>query len=198
MQICTKCKLEKQDKEFYTSKNKQSGYTSWCKACMKQLSQKRNKEGRKHARSTGRVLRLLAEHGIPAFADRRICGPYIDIVAWGCVPVEAKLSSQFGDNKFIWSFSPNQLQKLEGFIVLIAYYHRKKQRVLVVPTEAIDPEKLEGDNGSRSICLTLDSYHHLSHWPEFEQFEDAFELITESLSRYAQNYTTDMLAIRER
>jgi hypothetical protein len=164
---------------------------------MKELSRERNKAGRKHARSTAKVLRLLWEHGIPAFADRRICGLYIDIVAWGCVPVEAKLSSQFGDSKFIWTFSPNQLQELEGFIVLIAYYQRKKHRALVVPTEAIDPAKLEGDNGSRSICLTLDSFHHLSHWPDFEQYEDAFELITEALPRYAQKYTTERLAIRE-
>ena len=193
MKTCTKCKVEKADNDYYRSKVTKSGFVSWCKSCVKELSAKR-RDGTPHqARSTALALKMLWQHDIPAYAGRKMCGPYIDIVAWGCVPVEAKLSSQFGNKQFIWTFSPNQLQHLEGFIMLIAHLHASDYRVLVVPTSSIDPAKIIDDNGSRSICVTLDSYHHLSHWPKLCEYEDRFDLINTALPHYADAYTHKQL-----
>lgn len=193
MKTCTKCHEEKQDEEFYQSKRTSTGLTAWCKECTKELSRQRGKNGKRQARSTKAVLRLLWRNGIPAFADRRIIGPWIDIVAWGCVPVEAKLASESGTNKFVWTFSPGQLQELEGFIVLVAYFSRKKRRVLVLPTTAIPEEKIENHDGSRSICVTFDSFHPNSNWPVLRYFEDRFDLIDNARLEYARKYTQDML-----
>jgi len=33
MQVCTKCKVEKEDTSFWKSKYKKSGFSSWCRQC---------------------------------------------------------------------------------------------------------------------------------------------------------------------
>ena len=44
MKICSKCKLEKEIKEFYRDKNRKDGHVYWCKECLKPLQQ--NERGR--------------------------------------------------------------------------------------------------------------------------------------------------------
>jgi hypothetical protein len=41
MKICTKCKISKEENEFYKDKNKKDGLKSWCKLCHLEDSRKR-------------------------------------------------------------------------------------------------------------------------------------------------------------
>lgn len=73
--ICSKCKEEKEIKEFNKSKDKPDGLTSWCKVCLAGKKRKeRHGDGRKtYRQSSGRVDPLVPiESYIQANCE--ICG----------------------------------------------------------------------------------------------------------------------------
>ena len=176
MKPCTKCKAEKSESEFYQARHTSDGLHSWCKECVKQLS--KNTDGnssfrRPRAKSSDIAKTHLRANGIPVCTGTSMGVPYVDLMAWACVPIEAKMAKQSHPNRFTWTFTPGQFRKLEGFIIFIADFDDYK-RILVIPAghEMFDDKKTDG--GSKSFSVTFESKDLRSRWDDVAQYEDAY------------------------
>lgn len=181
MKTCTHCHKEKTEEEFYASKNSASGLQAWCIDCVKQLSRAQGKKGSESfrypvAESTALVRTILAEHGIPSCAGTAMGQNKVDLMAWACVPIEAKLARESGANQFVWKFTPGQLDKLEGLVIFVADYG-KQQRYFVMPVSAIKEFPKHQAERIAGFSLTIGSEHGNSQWQSFKDYEDRFDLI---------------------
>jgi hypothetical protein len=122
--ICANCQQEKLVDEFYKRHNG-SPYKK-CKECHKaQSTQIYHQKGHDHVtpinRSETIVIDRLIDNNIPAFCGKMFGFKWADVVAWGCVLIECKLSSiKRRDGLFGWSFSPiQQEQGLRAHLVVL-------------------------------------------------------------------------------
>ena len=181
---CIKCRQYKPSSEYYAS----SGGTkdklmSNCKVCQKEYARKTYKKGSKPPKSTQDAINLLKNNGIPAHPGIGLGMPYVDVVAWGCVPIEAKGSKKY-DGQYQFGLTPGQRgtlinQLTDGFIMLIAY-DDDRDRVFIVPT---DNEWIKDKfrSGVTAICVAIDSNHHNSKsWEHIREYENAYHLIEQA------------------
>jgi hypothetical protein len=111
--VCATCKQEKQFDEFY--KLRSGSPASECKDCAKLRSKNQVKsQDRKSAVNYSEkiVIDKLSELGIPSLPGKALGYTWADVVAWGCVLIECKYSSDYGGEHFHWGFTP--LQRIEG------------------------------------------------------------------------------------
>ena len=137
------------------------------------------------------VREILLRNGIPSCTGTAMGYSKVDLMAWARVPIEAKAARPSGPDKFVWKFSPGQLEKLQGLIFFVADY-REWRRCFIIPVEAIRLSiKMRADRIA-GFSLTLGSEHGNSQWETFRHYEDRFDLIeierqkfgsTESISR---------------
>lgn len=122
---CAKCDQDKPLSEFYimSSNGKPSNL---CKGCSKERTSIRQKQklafGCDHERKT---IEVMKTNGIYAQHGREVkLMPHVDIVAWGCVPVEVKLAQGGAGH---WAFHFSGLQQRRGIL--------GKLIVLIIPYE---------------------------------------------------------------
>lgn len=188
-QMCPKCKTEKPLSEFYSNRNAENGKSTNCAKCMRAY-QKRyrseleaGKRERKQPKSTTRVMEILQGQGIPITSGKSIGFPWCDLAAWGCVPIEAKGSKDYGNGlqpKFTWMFSPSQRRM--GFpkgsiIVFVGYAHDGRNWTFIVPASVnwlADPDrKLQ----VTALSVTVDSQFTQSRWWDLREYQNAFSVI---------------------
>lgn len=179
MKRCTKCKEYKEESDFYKSQVNKSGLHAWCKACLKKNSQRQGSHQSwktPTAASTEVVRQLLLDNGIPSCPGTAMNRNKVDLMAWACVPIEAKIARQSKPNQFIWTFTRGQLGKLDGLIICIADYGDRK-RVLVIPIDRIRYSVNEKTVRQGSLAVTIESFDPRSQWPALMEYEDRYDLI---------------------
>ena len=107
----------------------------------------------------------------------------VDLMAWACVPIEAKLARERGANQFVWKFTPGQLDKLEGLVIFVADYG-EHQRYFVIPASAIKESSKNQTERVAGFSLTIGSEHGNSQWQIFKDYEDRFDLIEVERQRF--------------
>jgi hypothetical protein len=119
---------------------------------------------------------MLLEHGSPSCPGTIMSQNKVDLMAWACVPIEAKIARQSALNQFIFTFTRGQLTELEGLIICVADFGDHK-RTLVIPADKIKYSKKEKADRRGSLTVTFDSFDLRSAWPDLMQYEDRFDLI---------------------
>lgn len=178
MKRCTKCKEQKPEMEFYRSKVTSDGLHSWCVACCKAKSKatQHSDISTPRAKSTAFARAYLEKRHIPCCIGRAMGYKFVDLMAWACIPVEAKMAGESDSNKFTWTFTRGQFHKLTGLLLLVADYGNS-QRVFIVPVDRVRDSRKTGNARLNSLCVTLDSEHPNSQWNLIKDFEDRIDLI---------------------
>jgi hypothetical protein len=170
------CKNQlKLESEFYIRRNAKDGLDPWCKDCRRADNIKRNATGHSEPISTKLVRDALAERGIPVTIGRYVGMPWVDIAAYGYIPIEAKSAKARGDgrhNVYTFGFTHSQVKsEKRGFVVLIAV--GETVRYFVVPAE----HEVFDINGEK-LVLAVDTVRKRSNrWSEIAKYENAFHLI---------------------
>jgi hypothetical protein len=157
--------------------------------------------------STKLVRQELERNGIPCLNGNAAGFTFIDLAAWGCVPIEAKRAvanqgcSNAGATAFSWMFSHRQAREWfpeETIIVFMAVYEDKERYFVVPSTESFlrlqrrkggrrkvdvsGPKRtlfaIDGQSANQSIC-------GVENWENLERFENRFDLIEQARVRYS-------------
>lgn len=127
IKYCSTCKQDKPVAEFYTRSN--GNPLGICKTCHKARMRELPVHDRHEVvnKSEKLVIDRLSANHIPASPGKTLGYKWADIVAWGCVLIECKVSTDKGDGLFQWSFSPTQQQHgiRAHIIILCADYGYK-------------------------------------------------------------------------
>jgi len=188
MKECRHCGLPKDESEFYKSKNTSDGLHSWCKACHREsMREARFRVGTTTEASTLLVLNELTRRGIPASPGYGLGMPGVDLVAWGCVPIEAKTSQPIGnrEGQYVWHFNESQREKwFSGLIVFAGRCGDDSARFFVVPADDIRLREhiIRDDRESLFVNLTDGPFNknanrELYEW--FKAYEDRWDLVEE-------------------
>ncbi len=183
---CTKCGVFKPITEFYSSSNQSAdGLLNSCKLCHREAVN-RGREARRRPKSNETVIKHFESHGIPI---RSASGIGWDLIAWGCIPIEAKGAHPDRDSLFSFGFTSSQFAKItnnekhNGFIVFVAY-DNKQERIFIVPFDdrwLIDKCR----ENSSHIKFCLDSVRGQSS-RYVMQFENRWDLIEEARLKESQ------------
>jgi hypothetical protein len=111
--------------------------------------------------------------------------PYVDLLAWACVPIEAKAVIKTG-NRFNWTFRPGQLAKLTGLLMFIAICE-PTNRIFIIPVEVLRVARKTRAPRVGGFCLSLDSEHRNSHWHKFQKYEGRIDLIEVARIQWQSN-----------
>lgn len=194
---CPKCQKTKPNSDFYVYEHSTSSY---CKECMRLYSNGR-REKKKEPRSTRDVRKLLNQQGIPCTTGRAIGHKWMDLAAWGCIPIEAKGAeiqpSVYGCEKLQWAFTAKQVDRgfpPHGLFVFIAYRNEFVDRVFIVPMGETwvykhdkPSSKRRWGKTKRSLTITVGSNHgNASLWSKIQPFEDAYYLVESARIKYSQ------------
>jgi hypothetical protein len=143
MIVCRRCKEDKPISEYYTRSGLPHLHLKMCKACYRELrklqAQSATSRRRAVVQSEKEIIDLLEGQGIPALPGKALGHQYADIIAWGCVLVEAKYSQLRNDNCFSFSFTPQQrkLGVRGDLIVLVCDYGDKTTRHVFLASDPI-------------------------------------------------------------
>lgn len=147
---CRICKQEKPLSEFYTRHGGKP--YSQCKDCHIAVNNYKPRDRQEAInRSEILVIDCLAKRHIPALPGKSLGFKWADVVAWGCVLIECKLSS-FRNGVFSWAFTPiQQEQGLRAHLVVLCadYGHEITYHVF----KAID-EIFYTRDGTRKSSVT--------------------------------------------
>ena len=191
---CPGCEREKDKAEFYQNRKcYRDGLSSHCKVCQCADSKKSYERGRREPKSTRRARTVLAAAGIPCTTGKAAGYAWVDLAAWGCIPIEAKgctIKDHNGNQKVLWAFSHKQQREgfEDGFFVFMAWFKDDQlpMRSFIVPTS----EKwimnhtwsrrygwAKEGQPKRGLGLVMNSRLGGELWPQFSMFEDRFDLI---------------------
>lgn len=180
MKTCVRCGQQKDESEFY-----KQGTDNYCKPCRLEVN-RINYVRRKHLPSgkQGEVSTLLARkllllRGIPTVMGGN---HWADLMAWGCVPIEAKLSHP-GEysNQFTWMFSQRQrsVGYQDGLFMFIAQ-SSESRRVFIVPVDVDWITHPDGRPLHTAVKITLEYAHFNSvYWKLLVPYEDRYDLVEE-------------------
>lgn len=188
MKTCTHCHQAKDTHDFYKSDRTQDGLHSWCKACHREQAQaSKSRIGTTTEPSTVTVLEELKRRGIPAAPGRGFGMPYVDLVAWGCVPIEAKTSEPANrkEGLYMWHFNKGQRERwFGGLLIFAGKYDDGHYRFFVVPADDIRLKEYIIRDDRETLYVNLNdgtfrknANQELYQW--FKEYEDAFHLIEE-------------------
>lgn len=122
---CEKCKQWKPRSEFYTRSGLPHLILNDCKECRKKAWKPSPVPRTVAANPTENlVIERMKWYGIPALPGKALSVHFTDVLAWGCIPVEAKSSTLRDNGKFKFGFSPKQHKErvLGDVIVLVCQY----------------------------------------------------------------------------
>lgn len=169
--------------DFYDHQGKVDGKNSWCKDCVKELSKQKHEP----PKSTTLGFQLLNSMGIPAHPGSSIGKSFIDIVAWGCIPIEAKYSQEHDSGSYLFGFSQRQKKCIDelahGFILLFA--ESNITRVFLIPGgEAWVKNHFKRH---RAISFKTETNRRNAHtWQYIQQWENRFDLLEIARKKYSQ------------
>lgn len=158
--VCKRCGIEKPLTEFYTHSQGRF-HLGECKACRKTHPQKPHN---RHAATVPSEINLIAKlrgMGIPAIPGKLLGQKYADVIAWGCVLLEAKASPPHGsqDNpQFIFKFTYKQSEEgIRGDLVVLICNHSDYDTYYVLPADTPGFYRIDG-KVKLSLCWTLNSH----------------------------------------
>lgn len=195
MKHCTSCDQTKPDAEFYSNRARKDGLSVYCRPCHRAATQ-RSKKGKRiilfrEELHPGTELgkKYLALHGIPSLPGMAAGMPFVDLVAWGCVPIEVKTAHPVAGSRYSWGFTDRQLERefLGEVVMLIAIDGEDNHRVFVVPGS---DRRLRKSIQTGRVTVALDSYDKRSYWPWLEKFEDRYTIIEEMRLRESLSLIT--------
>lgn len=131
-QVCKNCHVEKPVSEYYIRKfRKGDAPSKTCKKCSLEIKKSKYKDAysKDDVINSARVdekqlIAHLATHGIFAVSGASSHFTYVDVVAWGCIPIELKKSVRRKLGQFTFTFSTMQQRRglADGLIVLAFDY----------------------------------------------------------------------------
>lgn len=193
--ICKKCgPPEKPLSEFYKGAAK-DGKDSYCKPCRSLINREQRETSKtrtpdqREEKSTHIGRALLSEQGIPCVTGRESGLPWVDLLAWGCVPVEVKFSTpkENNPNKFVWGFTPRQL--INGFsgIFLFIAMGRDEVRSFVIPCDVPWLTKANRRPKTVAVSVTIGARHfNAKNWDRLQPYENAYHIIEEQRVRLSE------------
>lgn len=121
---CATCEKVKPVSEFYFH-NHSGKYTKHCKVCknerQKQYNKRRtNVSGVPHEND---IIKALKLQGIYACSGKRSRTRWVDVVAFGCVAIEAKLAQvrdhDYGNTSYSFTFTKKQAEQgIRGDVII--------------------------------------------------------------------------------
>ncbi len=192
MKTCIRCGESRPESDFY-----RNGTDSYCKSCRRVI----NSEGRSRRKerglashlpgepSTQAAMDVLLQHGIPSCPGSAMGRAWIDLIAWGCVPIEAKISLPYRkENTYQWSFTPSEI--VRGFEGLFMFFARssERDRVFIVPSN-VDWIQTNGRPNKTAVSVVFNSKRAYAHIAEkLEQYEDRFDLVEQYRLEWVANH----------
>lgn len=174
---CKKCNTTKLLSEFGIRRANPDNIDHICKACRRDNSRRYGSQWQQQEPwSTKEARKLLLIHHIPCVTGKAAGLPKIDLMAWACIPIEAKASSPRYTTKsglcgFDFSFTRSQSSKgVPGLIILFTCYDNDRYRWFVIPGNS---DRIV-DRGH--IHVTLDSPNS-DMWKWLKEYENRLELI---------------------
>lgn len=193
---CIRCDLIKPINKYYKNYNQSAdGLSSYCMDCSKEMSKIYKSQGSKKPRSTQLAKEQLESRGIPTHYGSGVGMPWVDLVAWGCVPIEAKASLKHQDRNFIFRFTPKQkkelLNKIFDGVLMLLCKGKERTRVFIIPANDKWLAKKMLQNAG-NISVTLDSSHsNNKNWRYLRKFENAYYLIEQSRIKISNDMIDD-------
>ena len=188
MKQCTDCAKEgigsKKNSEFYATKRRtRDGLDNYCIKHRNKRSKNSHRNGQIPPESTRYVMKLLKAKGMPVYPASSIGLNYVDLVVFGCVPIEAKKAIRDKNGTYLFYFTYRQklhlLHELKnGFLII--YLNDDPDRVFVIPA---DDKWIDNKfkNNASGIAFVIDSSHgNAKSWRHISQYENAFYLIEEA------------------
>lgn len=135
---CAICLEVKSVSDFYMH-HASGKHERYCKACKREIQRKYkkypvNKSGVPHEQD---IINLLCSIGIYACSGKRSQFRWTDIVAWGCVQIEAKLGLEQRSNTFLFRFTPKQRKEgISGDVVVLMIDNAEQTRYFVLPSNS--------------------------------------------------------------
>jgi hypothetical protein len=194
---CPICGKTKPTTDFYEHPDYPDGLNYNCKSCSKKASKEFHRRlalfGAKavEPESTRLVRNLLARRGIPCVTGHKIGMPYVDLAAWACIPIEAKLSRPVQDREaltFAWRLSHKQRSGIPGLIVFVGMVSKDDLHVFIVPGDAEWMTKANGEFKMKGIKVAIDGSG--KNWEGLSPFESRYDLIEEYRKRYSEQLAT--------
>ena len=174
---CRKCGATKPISEFGVMRSNADNTDHICKACRREITRSYKGRIKEEPWSTAEARRILLKfHNIPCVTGSACDKAGIDLMAWACVPIEAKSSkptymSKAGAQTFEFAFSRTQVNRgIEGLVMLITRLHNKEPEWYLLP----------GDDGiivgKAHVTVTVDSPTS-PYWKLLQPYYRKIELI---------------------
>jgi len=193
---CPGCEQEKTRDKFYQNEGcYRDGLSPYCKVCQRANQKKysSSKHTRREPKSTRRGRTILAAAGIPCTTGKAAGYEWVDLAAWGCIPIEAKgctITRRNGNQHVHWAFSHKQQNDgfEDGFFLLLAWFKDDAlpMRSFIVPTS----EKWATEHTwsrrygwtkkgqpKAALGMAIDSRLGGELWSKLSAFENRFDLI---------------------
>lgn len=148
--------------------------------------------GIREPKSTLLVREKLKREGIPCLAGKLAGFTFIDLAAWGCIPIEAKgatfrAKNLFGDLSISWGYSYQQKERwfpVDTIFVFVAIYKdSQEKRYFIVPSTENFLRIGRLKNGriiSQSKNALTASENGGYVWEQLLRFEDNYQLIEQA------------------
>lgn len=195
MPFCRRCQTEKDANAFSPKET-----NHWCRVCRREINRanydRRVATGYNSRHPSEMSTRLVADtlraKNIPTVSGNAGDMPYVDLLAWACVPIEAKYSKPQYDGeslkpKFMWSFSPAERRRgFKGLMIFVAQVDDATARYFVIPADHPDLIGPEGFPSRTAVTVTLNAMDDKRAWVEktIVQYEDRFDLIEKARQEY--------------
>lgn len=159
--VCTTCKQEKHVSEFYAFAN--GRLLGCCKECQKARSRNQVAVHRQVPVNYGEcvVIDKLNSLSIPALPGKALGYRHADIVAWGCVLIECKLSKTIGE--FHFTFGARQrITGLRAHITILCCEYDPTDITFHL-FEAQDPVFYKKGKRKHGMCFLPVAHHRKSN-----------------------------------
>lgn len=189
---CKKCEHSFSLERFSKRRDSKDGLDYYCKSCRKQVNKinyEKRKSGLRFAEEPSTLLgrAILAQRGIPCVTGYSGGLPHVDLLAWGCVPIDAKMSFPQDDDprKYGWGIRERQIDSNSLFLCMAITPERI--RVFIVPQEQlrIPTRRRTSDKIPTAIRVTFGSDHFNVYAEEMLlRYENRFDLIEKAREEY--------------
>lgn len=190
--MCTACRVVKPLRAYH-----RNGKDNYCKDCRARINNanylKRKASGiPKHIPgelSTQAGLAILWQQGIPSCFGSAMGHTWVDLLAWGCVPIEAKLSNGYVEgniNKHKWGFTEGERGRgFKGAFLFIARTP-ERDRVFVIPCDS--PFLQTGGKPNRTALSVVFGADHFNAYvePLLLEWEDRYDVIESLRKEYSR------------
>lgn len=190
---CRKCNRWMKPDDFYINNARSDGLDVFCKECRYEV----NVEYRENAEETQLISVsriLLAYAGIPAVRTGTSADNRFDFLAWGCIPIWARVAHENKQGGYLWRF-PSLILKngMAGFAMLIACERDYVPfMTFIIP---VNDDNLFYGNGrpkKTGLSIAIGSIHdNAKNWEQYKKYVDAFDRIERARKMYGLTLTNN-------